>query len=123
MKPILLREEPVYGILKDLAMKPISLRRIGGETFEAIEANMEKYIPEYHDDKILAKVDEALDLSLFTDCLSLEEWADHVIDELVEPNKKDRANVSKKIHEYIQEEINSDEFVWNTKIGTLVTRR
>ena len=123
LKPVLLREEPVYGILKDLAMKPISLRRIGGETFEAIEANMEKYIPEYHDDNILAKVDEALDLSLFTDCLSLEEWTNHVIDELIEPNKKDRANVSKKIHEYIQEEMDSDEFVWNTEIGTLVTRR
>lgn len=123
LKPILLREEPVFGILKDLAMKPISLRRIGGESFEDIEANMEKYIPKYHGDDMLAIADEAMDLSLFTDCSSLEEWVDHVVDELVRPTKKDKDNISRKIHEYIQEGTESGELVWNTTIGTLVTRR
>lgn len=123
LKPVLLREEPVFGILKELAAKPISIRRIGGETFEDIEATMEKYVPKYHNDEILTKVDESIDLSIFTDCSSLDEWVDHVIDEAVKPTKKERSNVSKKLHEYIQEELDSDRMIWNETTGTLVTRR
>ncbi len=123
LKPILLEEEPVYGILKDLASKPISIRRIGGETFKDIESTMEKYIPEYHNDEILVMVDESIDLSIFTDCSSLGEWVNHVVDEMVKPTNRERDTVSRKIHEYIQKEIETDKMVWNETTKTLVMRR
>ncbi len=123
LKPVLLAEEPVYGILKDLAAKPISLRRLGGETFENIETTMEKYIPEYHNDNLLANVDESIDLSIFTDCSSLEEWIDHVVVEIVKPTKEEKGSVLEKIRKYIQKEIDSSRMNWDETIKTLVIRR
>lgn len=123
LKPTLLKEEPIFGILKDLAMKPISIRRIGGESFGDIEATMEKYVPKYHGDELLTKIDDSINLSMFTDCSSVKEWVEHTIDEIIKPKKKDRESVSKKIHEYIKGEIEADNLIWNATTGTLVTRR
>jgi hypothetical protein len=122
LKPAMIDAGPAYDIMKDLANTPMSLRRIEGASYEEIEEGMKKYIREV-DSVIEEKVYTAVDLSLYTDCKSMEEWITLLVQDTREDDPSlDGERLARNIKNFVESAIECHEMAWNAKSGTLIRK-
>ncbi len=108
---------PAYDILYSMAERPLSLRRVDGDSWEKIEhdlygdyaAAQSRNTP--GDDSMA--IQELIDLTTIYECANLEEWEGEVA-----------ASLGKEvsdIHDIVRALIDSGEYRWSEPIGGVIT--
>jgi len=122
-KHILMDIGPAYEVLEKLSDMPCALRRVKGDTWEKIEADLsvERY---GNTDEFEEVVCEVMDLRHISGCKDIAEWLDKLADLLIE-NHPDLVNVPKadmvaKAANYLSDK--SDCVIWSTKLGAMMLR-
>lgn len=112
MKSILIKVGPAYTVLERLARKPVSLRRIEGESWEQIENGIA--IPMSEADLIHDKLRELIDLQRIVQCADMDEWVGEVGSVLAEQ----RIEFSgESIRDYMNNRLREGQIIWSDSLG------
>lgn len=119
LKSILIRIGPAYDVLEKLAERPCALRRVDGETWQQIEADLAVVVNE--EDRLDIALSEIITLNQVCECKDLDEWIGTVGQILrndpemeIDP---DNAVLEEKIGEYVTSKRDDGELVWSKRIG------
>jgi len=118
LKSILLKLGPAYDVLLKLAKKPVSLRRIEGETWDDIE--QELLVEMNTSDRLEMKMSEVIDLRLVDDCRDMEEWATEVQRMMLEDENVDREVSKDEIMEFVEGKTREGEMIWSESAGCIL---
>ena len=118
LKSILLKLGPAYDVLLKLAKKPVSLRRIEGETWDDIE--QELLVEMNTSDRLEMKMSEVIDLRLVEDCRVMEEWATEVQRMMLEVENVDREVSKDEIMEFVEGKTREGEMIWSESAGCIL---
>jgi len=123
VKHILMDIGPAYEVLEKLADMPCALRRVKGDSWETIEADLSV---ERHEevDELEEIICEVMDLRHISGCEDIAEWLDKLADLLIE-NHADLVNIPKadlvaKAANYLSDK--SDSVIWSTRLGAMMLR-
>lgn len=112
VKSYLITEQPAYDILERLAEKPISLRRIEGKDWDTIEQELLPGANE--EDSISKELVRIIDLNVFSECATAEEWIDSVA--------ADQGIDKSKVADRLLRMSTSGQVFWNDTLGAVVRR-
>jgi len=121
VKHILMRMGPAYEVLEKLAERPCALRRIDGEPWEKIEADL--CVTMTAEDIFTYKLAEIIDLRLVDQCTDEPEWIAEV-GNLMREDKElkidpDDDTVEDRVLNYTNKKKNDGEMVFLDRIGTM----
>jgi hypothetical protein len=114
VKHILMKTGPSYEVLEKLAERPCGIRRCNGESWEAIERDLEVVMTT--EDIFVEKLTEIIDLRLVDRCKDETEWTKEVILLL---NKDNDTVADDQITKFINIKKNDGEMVWLDRIGAM----
>jgi hypothetical protein len=102
---------PSVQVLKSLADEPCSIRRIRGDSWEKIENDLSSfYVPTINEATL--KILEAIDTMFIYDCLSIEEWAKTLSEDVLIPEEDILNSVKNMASKHI--------ISWDNAVGTFV---
>jgi len=122
LKHILISIGPAYDILEALAQKPVSLRRIDGDSWEKIEEDLA--VPMTEENKFDKLLSEWIDLRVITECQNVDEWTHEIAQALKSSDEADDidfgTDIEQRVEEYIDNKRNDGELIWSKSLGTVV---
>lgn len=118
VKPILAKLGPAYDVLEALAIRPVSLRRCEGETWEEIEKDLE--VQQDEEDRLHNKVRELIHLQMVIDCVDSSEWVRVVKDVLKEDDEIVDKEVIDCVDNLVMAKQVEGQWVWSNRIGTML---
>ena len=123
LKPILIDFGPAYDILEDLAERPVALRLIEGESFQEIEQSLSRYVVGDIESNVADEVMSAVDLSLYTECINVEDWINCVTEGIkVEHPSMESSEIHSSVTSFIMENIERESLAWNKRRGTVILK-
>lgn len=121
MKHILMRIGPSYEVLEKLVERPCALRRCDGDDWVTIEKDLA--VEMTHDDMLINKLSEIIDLRLVDQCKDEVEWVAEAIGLLREDKElaidPDDDTTDGRVKEYVDRKKNDGEMVFLNRIGSM----
>lgn len=123
LKHILISIGPAYDTLEALAKRPVSLRRIDGDSWEKIESDLA--VPMTEENKFETILSEWIDLRMVTECANVDEWV-HSVGRAFKDNEDTMGeididhDIEQRIEEFVDNKRNDGELIWSNSLGAVV---